>query len=99
MEKVTLNSGERMTVHDRRDCEGPCPVHGPSDHHMVKWPLHWRDDRQIFERICEHGWGHPDPDTMQHIYAKRGPKEAELEGIHGCDGCCKRPDVLWSPTS
>jgi len=59
-------------------CDGPCPIHAPSDHHMRAWPLHWRADRHIAERVCPHGIGHPDPDQLL------------LDGgVHGCDGCCK----------
>lgn len=66
-------------VHDPIGCEGrPCVIHHPSDHHMRSWPLHWRDDRYLMERICEHGVGHPDPD------------DRNTDGIHGCDGCCRR---------
>jgi hypothetical protein len=45
---------------------------------MKTWPLHWRYDRGILERICPHGVGHPDPDD----------KASASDGIHGCDGCC-----------
>lgn len=62
----------------------PCVIHNPTLHHMRLWPLHWRDDRGIFERICEHGTGHPDPDQLD--YWKSIGKEAE--SIHGCCGCC-----------
>jgi hypothetical protein len=54
-----------INVHPMDNCVGrPCVVHNPSDHHMRSWPLHWRNDRGIFERICEHGTGHPDPDQF-----------------------------------
>jgi hypothetical protein len=62
----------------------PCVIHAPTPHHMRSWYLHWRDDRGIFERICEHGTGHPDPDQLD--YWKSIGKEAE--SIHGCCGCC-----------
>lgn len=71
-------NGRVMAHHADDVCELPCPIHGPGEHHMVTWPLHWRDDRRIFERICPHGVGHPDPDSTP-----------EGEDIHGCDGCCR----------
>ena len=51
-------------VHPRTEiCDLACVVHNPSAHHMRFWPLIWRDDRGIFERVCpEHSIGHPDPD-------------------------------------
>ncbi len=70
-------TGKVITHHPLERCESPCPIHRPGEHHMVTWQLHWRDDRRIFERICEHGVGHPDPDSTP-----------EGHGVHGCDGCC-----------
>ena len=68
----------RVLYHHTADvCEPPCPIHKPGEHHMVTWPLHWRNDRDIFERICEHGIGHPDPDSTP-----------AGQSAHGCDGCC-----------
>lgn len=67
-------------VHDPNLCAGrPCTIHNRSDHHMRHMPQHWRNDRRIMERICQHGIGHPDPD------------EIDPDTIHGCDGCCGRP--------
>ena len=69
-----------INVHSPDECVGqPCVVHNQSDHHMREWPLHWRGDRAMFERICPHGVGHPDPD---HLAFRPG------DNVHGCDGCC-----------
>ena len=78
MTKITLVGGEVIIAHDIDVCDMsiPCCIHNPSDHHMRTWPQHWRDDRGIMERICEHGCGHPDPD------------DKSLDRIHGCCGCC-----------
>jgi hypothetical protein len=76
-------------VHHPSACEGrPCVMHHPSDHSMINFPTHWREDRGIMERICPHGIGHPDPDGLAYIEMAMGPKIARAEGIHGCDGCC-----------
>lgn len=74
-----------MHVHREQDCMGAkCPIHKKSDHHMRTMPQHWRSDRGIVERICEHGVGHPDPDS---------PWNADsYEWIHGCCGCCRKPE-------
>lgn len=76
-------------VHPRTDhcVERGCVIHAPSDHSMRAFPTHWRYDRQIMERICPHGVGHPDPDDMayQHEVGNDGAD------IHGCDGCCTDP--------
>jgi hypothetical protein len=79
-------------VHDREDCSGACPIHAPSDHHMREWPLHWRDDRRLMERICPHGVGHPDPDHIAFTEQLRGSRAADVESTHGCDGCRRPPE-------
>lgn len=74
-----------VNVHDAASCAGrACVIHSPTEHHMSGFPLHWRDDRGIFERICEHGIGHPDPDQLDY-WCESG---REHEAVHGCDGCC-----------
>lgn len=70
-----------------------CVIHDPSDHHMRSWPLHWRDDRGIFERICRHGVGHPDPDQFG-FWEETGQ---EHQAVHGCDLCCTPPPVEGEP--
>lgn len=73
----------RFYTHDASKCNvQPCPVHNPSKHHMRKWPLNYRMDRCITERICKHGVGHPDPDC-----SRIGEHGANRQ--HGCDGCCQ----------
>ncbi len=76
-------------VHSPARCAGQhCVLHNPSDHHMRSWPTYWRDDARLMERICPHGIGHPDPDDL----AYRDSIGDEGCGIHGCDGCCARPE-------
>ena len=82
MEKYETGTGQVISVHNKKDCNGqPCPIHNPSDHCMRDFPTHWRDDRGIMERICPHGVGHPDPDDLR-------IRNGEDSGVHGCDGCC-----------
>lgn len=70
-------------VHADTQCAGTvCVLHNPTQHHMRDWPMLWRDDRKIFERICDHGVGHPDPDQDTYLL-QRGD-----DMMHGCDGCC-----------
>ena len=81
------DGSELVGVHSSQNCEGRvCIIHNPTDHHMSDWPLHFRYDRIIFERICDHGVGHFDPDQM--VYFSSIGREDE--SIHGCDGCCLR---------
>lgn len=73
-------------VHEQNaTCSIACVIHNPSDHHMRHWQLHWRSDRGIFERICAHGVGHPDPDQYPYWDATH----QDSQGVHGCDGCCR----------
>lgn len=77
-------NGLLTKVHAPSRCVGEhCWVHDPSDHHMVTWPVRWRDDRRIAERVCEHGVGHPDPDDA--AFHRRHGRDVT---VHGCDGCC-----------
>jgi len=107
MEEVTINVAEAsfgiqqglvgLRVHNRKLCEGRgCSIHHPSDHHMKTWPLNWRADRGIMERMCEHyndkgeltRTGHPDPDDADYRLMRDG--ENADPDIHGCDGCCSK---------
>jgi hypothetical protein len=53
-------------MHRREQCEGePCTFHNPSNHHMKDWPITVRYDRYgLAERLCPHGVGHPDIDSV-----------------------------------
>lgn len=80
-----------LQAHDESQCKGqPCVIHNPSEHHMSGWPLNWRDDKRVMERICPHGIGHPDPDCAAH--QERIGQSAN--NTHGCDGCCLIPERL-----
>jgi len=87
MEKYKLVGSDRiLNVHSKDDCKNDhCCVHNPSDHHMRDWPQNWREDRNLMERICPHGVGHPDPDDPKanHPY----------HSMHGCDGCCHEASI------
>lgn len=80
------NGAALVNLHSSTLCEGrACVIHNQSDHSMTHLNLHWRDDRRLFERICEHGVGHPDPDDLAfHVSQGR-----EWMGVHGCCGCCR----------
>lgn len=83
---VVLPGGAVLTgVHSAEKCAGrPCVIHNPSDHHMRDWPLVWRADKGIMERLCLHKVGHPDTDDLvYHVSQGRS-----FLGVHGCDGCC-----------
>jgi hypothetical protein len=86
---VRLVDGRRLRTHPRGACAGPnCCVHKPSDHPLATAPLNWRADRvpPLMERICPHGVGHPDPDSLAYL-ARCG---FTGQDAHRCDGCCSR---------
>lgn len=70
-------------VHPPAQCSGRhCTIHNRSNHRMRGWPQSYRSDTGVMERICEHGIGHPDPDSPW--------PEGDRRWVHGCDGCCTR---------
>lgn len=92
----TWREFEGIPIHDKEDCSGQCPFDSPSPHSMAGMPRHIRTDKLgLVERICPHGVGHPDPDSVRFlndaIDVRRGlnfHKKYALE-VHGCDGCCR----------
>ena len=87
-EAVFGDNVKLVNVHDESQCRGRvCVIHRPTEHHMRPWPLHWRGDRLLFERLCPHGVGHPDPDQFDYWEAT-GRRHLS---IHGCDFCCQPP--------
>ena len=92
MERWNSGTGQELMVHNRDVCKGQyCPIHNPSNHFMKDWPLHFRDDRGIMERICKCGVGHPDPDDLA-FRIRNGADDSA--GIHGCCGCCTPPNFV-----
>lgn len=79
-------------LHEADICVGhPCPYHGPSNHLMKNWPKTQRMDAFAFglvERLCPHGTGHPDPDSVEWLESLANTRNKGSWGIHGCDGCC-----------
>jgi hypothetical protein len=79
--------GELRNVHPISACSSAdgCAIHNrPSQHALVNAPLNWREDRNILERICVHGIGHPDHDSAKYLISVG----MDYENVHGCDGCC-----------
>lgn len=84
-----MPEGAVLRTHDPDRCSGEyCVIHNPSGHHMVDWPMNWRADTSVMERICPHGIGHPDPDDTAHRV-----RMGLGGGVHGCDGCCTNSDM------
>ena len=84
LERTEIRPGVFLNHHPKGQCNGTiCVLHNPTEHSMRDFPLHWRIDRGIMERICPHGVGHPDPDDYN-VYTGKD------DGIHGCDECCAK---------
>lgn len=60
-------------------------------HHMRDWPVRvvMRRGGRRLERLCPHGYNHPDPDWKA--------VASEQSSLHDCDGCCD--PQRWMPTS
>lgn len=85
-ERYMTGTGQSIRVHTIFHCKSKhCAIHYPSQHRMAHFPTHWREDRYLMERICPHGIGHPDPDHLAFV----DPSGEKMEGVHGCDGCCR----------
>jgi hypothetical protein len=82
-----LPQGIEWSLHFKKDCNRPCPIHAPSKHHMVTWPINIRETL-LTERLCAHGVGHPDPDSIVWMDDHSYPGAKGSWGVHGCDGCC-----------
>lgn len=96
---VALHGGALLQTHGPSQCAGEfCCIHNPSMHPLRSRPLVWRSDcRPAFmERVCEHGIGHPDPDSLAHVrrvlaHYLLGDLTEDATGaleVHSCDGCC-----------
>lgn len=87
---VGFPMGKRVLMaHPESACVGRnCSLHNPSEHALKDAKLHWRSDRGLMERICEHGIGHPDPDDLSFKKQTMVDYESYAFGVHGCCGCC-----------
>lgn len=88
-------AGQVIRVHKRNtDCEVSCCIHNPSDHPLRDARLVWRTAGPLdikpshMERICEHGVGHPDHDSLAYLERIGDHDLHDALAVHGCDGCC-----------
>lgn len=93
-DKLTDDSGKVWKVHKANVCEGQtCAIHNPSEHPLKDAAMVLRDDPFKYampERICEHGIGHPDRDSVA-WYSQQG---VHGMGVHGCDNCCRNEHAM-----
>ena len=90
---ITGNSKkDGIRYHTKNKCKGQvCIFHNPTKHKMRNWPMNLRTDSwaaPLIERICEHGVGHPDPDSVTYLESVATKGSKGTWGMHGCCGCC-----------
>lgn len=85
---IALGGEKWRNVHSADQCGNEtCVIHNPSNHVMRNWRMHLRETGLV-ERMCEHGIGHPDPDSAAY-FDSHGPVGSRgTWTVHGCDGCC-----------
>lgn len=81
--------GALLRSHEATECALPyCAIHNPSEHPLRYAPQQWRNDLRMLERVCQHGFGHPDVDNLDYIFQMFGETAAAHASVHTCDGCC-----------
>jgi hypothetical protein len=89
-------NGLHVEVHARNDdcMQNGCCIHNPSDHPLRDAPMQWRVAGPFdikpshMERVCDHGVGHPDHDSLAYLERIGQHDLARHLARHGCDGCC-----------
>lgn len=78
-----------LRTHEASECALPyCALHNPSSHPLRDAPQRWRSDLWILERMCPHGFGHPDVDSLCYVQETSGGRAMAALSVHTCDGCC-----------
>lgn len=93
-ERWVMDDGSPIVgVHPFVECaeQERCVIHNPTDHHMHFWPTSIDGSGGLIQRECEHGYKHPDPDSLW--YFNNAAMTTHWEGkpprgLHLCDGCC-----------
>lgn len=106
------HSLRQFTVHSQSKCadQDVCSIHNRSDHHMRQWTQDYRNDRDLMERVCPHGIGHPDPDhiagikyfwtpDLEEFYGCTLDEYVYTQGVHGCDSCCQEKVDTATPAA
>jgi len=79
-EQHLLELGQMIRTHRSEHCLGEfCAIHRQMPGPWAGWPRHWRDDRELLERICPCGVGHP---VAEMYLIPQTPGRL----VHGCCG-------------
>jgi len=84
--------GKGGRTHTKEQCKATrkqgapkgCVLHKPTLHKLTGSRQVMRSTTLI-EDICEHGVGHPNPDSAAFLNWRDG---TDTWFVHGCDGCC-----------
>ena len=91
--KVRLRNGRTLTTHGPEQCLlHHCVIHNPSDHPLKNAKMDFLPDFNMIYRVCAHGIGHPDPDSLEVLKWRMQWMEVEaIASTHmsNCDGCCR----------
>lgn len=68
---------------------------------MKDWPLSFNFEfAALGLRTCEHGYEHPDPDSIAHVQTLLPEGEGLWWTVHTCCGCCMQPkEESWTARS
>lgn len=97
MSTLKLADGRTLkNVHLKGTCLlAHCAVHNPSKHPLDSAPFDWLGGHIAhLQRVCEHGYRHPDPDDLKFHEAIGAFLTVEaILSVHlmeeNCDGCCR----------
>lgn len=89
---LTKHISKGGRTHTRAQCRATrkqgapkgCVLHKPTLHKLTGSPQILRSSTLI-EDQCQHGVGHPNPDSAAFLNWRDG---SHSWGVHGCDGCC-----------
>lgn len=90
---IFLADGTLLQTHSTWLCAGnTCCIHNPSDHPLRDAPLLWIDQFRSMDRVCSHGFTHPDPDDFSFkVHTGVSHLLLSVIGAHDCDHCCHWP--------
>lgn len=62
-----------------------CVIHNPNPNNVLAGRPQVLRSSGLIEDTCEHGVGHPNPDSLAYF---RWAEPWNGFAVHGCDGCC-----------
>lgn len=94
-EMPLYGGGKLLGIHSEDSCLlDHCAIHNPSDHPLNAAPFSWFEEVRALNRVCGHGFHHPDPDDLRFkMFAGDWITVEAISSVHlmkeNCDGCCQ----------